>query len=64
MPIRVEPRVEWENSLSPTMCEFNPDCSLTPGVVVTVGPGESVLDCCGVVVGSSLVTSENGAASP
>jgi hypothetical protein len=48
------------------MCEFNSDCSLTPGVVVTVGPGESVLDCCGVVVGSSLVTAEfeNGAASP
>ncbi|SEO44921.1 hypothetical protein SAMN04487948_102469 [Halogranum amylolyticum] len=48
----------------PTMCEYNTDCTRPPGVVVTIGPGESVLDCCGVVVGSSFAESEKETASP
>lgn len=33
-----------------TMCDYNQDCTRTPGLVVTVGPNEAVLDCCGAVV--------------
>lgn len=40
------------------MCEFNSNCTQTPDVVVTIGPDESVLGCCGVVVGSSYTTAE------
>jgi hypothetical protein len=40
------------------MCELNPSCTQTPNVVVTVGPDESVLGCCGVAVGSSSTTAE------
>lgn len=37
------------------MCDFNQNCNRAPGVVVTVGPGEAVLDCCGVIVEPSFV---------
>ncbi|EJN60788.1 hypothetical protein [Halogranum rubrum] len=48
------------------MCNFNPNCSETPGVVVTIGPTESIFDCCGVVVDLSHSPSdtENETASP
>lgn len=36
------------------MCEFNQHCTRTPGLVVTVGPDEAVLDCCGTVVSPSF----------
>jgi hypothetical protein len=48
------------------MCNFNPNCTQSPGVVVTVGPGKSMLDCCGVVVDAVPPTTEskNRTASP
>jgi hypothetical protein len=40
------------------MCEFNQHCTRTPGLVVTVGPDEAVLDCCGAVVSPSLTLND------
>lgn len=41
------------------MCEFNPNCAQTPDIIVTIGPTESIFDCCGVVVDLAQVTSDS-----
>lgn len=35
------------------MCEYNDDCDRVPQFVLTIGPGEALVDCCGTVVSPS-----------